>query len=97
MGLLRIGWDRIVGASMLAAGLIISIVATRRMFAPTTPDDVLAVWGEPPWFALGVLLLGWSLPLLVHGKARHILVVVLAVETPFVLLIAWSWGRGLHW
>ena len=59
------GQDR--GACMLAVGLIVSIVASRRMFAPTTPDDVLAMWGsERPWFALGVLLLGWSLPLLVR-------------------------------
>jgi hypothetical protein len=82
---------------MLIIGLITTIVASNLMFAPAFPGDHgLAISrNEEYLFALAVLLLGWSLPLLFRGTARRVLVVILAVETPLVVLIAWGQGRVL--
>jgi hypothetical protein len=97
MDVARLGWDRIAGAGMLIIGLISTIVAGNLLFEPRSR----AITGLPIsrneeyLFALAVLLAGWSLPLLFRGKARRVLLVILAVETPLVVLIAWGWGRGM--
>jgi hypothetical protein len=99
MDLRRFGLDRAVGSVMFVVGLILASVYGANIggrdpldaggrFVGILPSDLYLLLAAS-------LIWGSSLPLLIRGRARRPLTILLAVETPFVVWIAISMVQSL--
>ena len=91
----QVGWDRIVGGCLLAVGVVVVVASNQALLGrDATAPGVSPIQRADLYFiALGALLAGWSIPLLLRGQPRKVLAIILGVETPLVLWIAWGMGR----
>ena len=99
MDLHRFGLDRVVGSVMFLVGLILAFVYDANIggrdpldagghFVGILPSDIYLL-------LVASLICGWSLPLLIRGRVRRPLTILLAVETPFAVWIAVTMAQSL--
>ena len=88
-----------VGAVMFLVGLILASIYNGNIWGREPLDASGRFVGIQPsdlyLLAVASLIWGWSLPLLIRGRARRPLTILIAVETPFVVWIAISMAQRL--
>ncbi len=85
-----------MGLFLLLVGLTLVIIWSNRVLGkgPANALPIPMHRADEYLLAIAALLSGWSLPFIFRGKARRVLTIILAIETPFVIWFAWSLGRG---